>query len=67
MPGYSLFDVRKADAARVVNALKGADFFGKRLFSEVAVPDKDYGKASGRRSSNAESNAPKARGRKSRR
>lgn len=67
MPGYSLFDVRKADAARVVNALKGADFFGKRLFSEVAVPDKDYGKASGRRSSNAESNAPKARGRKPRR
>lgn len=67
MPGYSLFDVRKADAARVVNALKAADFFGKRLFSEVAVPDKDYGKASGRRSSNAESNAPKARGRKSRR
>lgn len=55
LPSYSLFDVKKADANRVVNALKGADFFGKRLYSEVADEDKDYGKASGRKSSNAES------------
>ncbi len=53
MPGYSLFDVRKADAGRVVSALKGADFLGKRLFSEVADADKDYARASGRKSRNA--------------
>ncbi len=49
MPGYSLFDVKKADAARVVAGLTGADFYGKHLYSEVALPDKDYGKASGRK------------------
>lgn len=42
MPGYSLFDVRKADARRVVAALKGLEFFGKRVFSEIADPDRDY-------------------------
>ncbi len=50
MPGYSLFDVKKSDAKRVVGALKGAEFMGKRLFSEIASPDKDYAKASVRRS-----------------
>ncbi len=49
MPGYSLFDVRKADAARVVAALKGADFLGRHLYSEIAEPDKDYAKASERK------------------
>lgn len=49
MPGYSLFDVKKGDAARVVTGLTGADFFGKRLYSEVAVSDKDYGKAAERK------------------
>lgn len=44
MPAYSLFDVRKADARRVVDGLTGADFYGKRLYSEIADPDKDYGK-----------------------
>ncbi|MDE6108828.1 MAG: DEAD/DEAH box helicase [Muribaculaceae bacterium] len=53
LPGYSLFDVRKADAGRVVSALKGADFLGKRLYSEVADPDKDYAHASGRKSRSA--------------
>ncbi|MDE6452798.1 MAG: DEAD/DEAH box helicase [Muribaculaceae bacterium] len=50
MPGYSLFDVRKADASRVVAALKGADFLGKRLYSEIADTDKDYARASSRKS-----------------
>jgi ATP-dependent RNA helicase DeaD len=50
LPGYSLFDVKKADVARVVNGLKGADFMGKRLYSEVAEQDKDYARASARRS-----------------
>jgi ATP-dependent RNA helicase DeaD len=49
LPSYSLFDVKKGDAARVVGALKGSDFFGKRLYSEIADPDKDYGKASTRK------------------
>ncbi|MDE6360134.1 MAG: DEAD/DEAH box helicase [Muribaculaceae bacterium] len=42
MPSYSLFDVKKSDAKRVVGGLKGAEFFGKRLYSEIAEADKDY-------------------------
>lgn len=49
MPGYSLFDVKKSDAKRVVANLKGADFIGKRIQSEVASADKDYAKVSMRR------------------
>lgn len=65
LPQYSLFDVKKADAKRVVAGLKGADFFGKRLYSEVADPDKNYagvskseGKAEGK---GAKRRAPKFR------
>ncbi len=39
---YSLFDVRKSSAADVIHALKGADFFGHRLYAETASQDKDY-------------------------
>ena len=53
MPDYSLFDVKKADAARVVAALKGADFFGKRLYSEIADVDKNYATSSTRKKSKA--------------
>ena len=49
LPNYSLFDVKKADAARVVGALKGLEFFGKRVFSEVADPDRDYSQLSAKR------------------
>jgi len=49
LPSYSLFDVRKADARRVVNSLKGAEFMGTRIYSEIADPDKDYARASSRR------------------
>ncbi len=59
MPGYSLFDVRKADVNRVVGALKGADFLGKRLFSEVADPEKDYAKASSRRKRGGDADEPR--------
>ena len=41
LSGYSLFDIRKGDAHRLVRALKGEDVFGKRLYCEIAVPDKD--------------------------
>ena len=50
MPGYSLFDVRKSDAQRVVAALKGNEFMGKHLYSEIASADKDYARASTRKS-----------------
>ena len=49
LPYYSLFDVRKADASRVVTALKGLDFFGKRLYSEIADPNRDYASLSSRK------------------
>ena len=49
MPGYSLFDVRKKDAQRVVSALTGCDFFDKRIYCEVAQEDKDYVRASARK------------------
>lgn len=50
LPSYSLFDVKKGDAHRVVSALKGLDFFGKRIFSEIADPNRDYANASERKS-----------------
>jgi ATP-dependent RNA helicase DeaD len=53
MPGYSLFDVKAADANRVVAALKGNEFFGKRLYSEIASADKDYAKSSERKGEKA--------------
>ena len=40
--GYSLFDVKKGEAHRVVSALKNADFFGRRIYCEIADADKDY-------------------------
>ena len=58
MPGYSLFDVKKSDARRVVGALKGADFMGKRIYSEIASTDKDYAKASVRRNKDKYVDAP---------
>ena len=39
---YSLFDVPEQDAARVVAALKGADFYGHRLYAEIADKNKNY-------------------------
>ncbi len=52
MPGYSLFDVPNADARRIIDALTGAEFMGKRIYSEVADPDKNYSKASSRKRKN---------------
>lgn len=49
MPGYSLFDVKKADARRVVEALSGHDFVGRKLYAEIADPEKDYTHASRRK------------------
>ena len=49
LPGYSLFDVKKQDARRGVSSLKGLDFVGKRVYSEIAEPDKDYARAASRK------------------
>ena len=49
-PGYAMFDVRKGDARKAVAALKNARYFGKRLYSEIANPDRDYAHASERKS-----------------
>ena len=39
---YSLFDVRKGDGHKVVSALKNVRYFGKRLYAELADPNRDY-------------------------
>ena len=44
MPDYTLFDVRKGDAHRVISALKNVDFFGTKLKPEKAT-DRDYSSA----------------------
>ena len=49
MPGYSLFDVKKADARRVVEGITGLDFVGHKLYAEIADPEKDYSRASRRK------------------
>ena len=46
---YTLFDVPQQDARRVIGALKGADFFGHRLYAEVADKDKNYAVANNKR------------------
>ena len=66
LPGYSLFDVRKSDAQRVVEALKGDDWMGKRLYSEIAEAEKDYARASERKTKAARAPKP-SYGRKKRR
>lgn len=49
LPHYSLFDVQKNDARRVVGGLKGADWMGDRIYCEIADPDKNYSRASARK------------------
>ncbi|MDE6394037.1 MAG: DbpA RNA binding domain-containing protein, partial [Duncaniella sp.] len=44
LPSYTLFDVNKKDARKVVGALTGAEFYGKRLHSEIADQERDYSK-----------------------
>lgn len=40
---YSLIDVEEKAAQKVIAALKHADFFGNRVYAEIANPDKKYG------------------------
>lgn len=41
--GYSLIDVEEKFSRRVVAALKHADFYGNRIYAEIADPNKKYG------------------------
>lgn len=49
LPGYSLFDVKKSDARKVVGALTGSDFYGRRIHSEIADAERDYSKIADKR------------------
>ncbi|MCH5318149.1 MAG: DEAD/DEAH box helicase [Paramuribaculum sp.] len=60
LPHYSLFDVPKADARRVVRGLTGAEFVGKRIYSEVAEPDKDYSRLSSKKKNEKKTALPTA-------
>lgn len=53
--GYSLIDVEEKFARRVVAALKHADFYGNRIYAEIADPNKKYG-GEGKRSKGKERN-----------
>ena len=41
LPDYTLFDVRKEDARRVLDALRHAEFYGQPVSAEIAT-DRDY-------------------------
>ena len=42
LTNYSLFDVRHGEAQGVIKALRNSEFFGKRLYLEIADANKDY-------------------------
>ena len=48
LSSYSLFDVEKSSAQKVVGALKGNEFYGHRIYAELAT-DKDYSAPKGKR------------------
>ena len=49
LPSYTLFDVSRKDARKVVGALTGAEFVGKRLHSEIADTERDYSRIADKR------------------
>lgn len=58
MPEYTLFDVRKKDARKVVDALRNADFFGRKVRAEFAT-DRDYAREAKDRVKKAEAKKKK--------
>ena len=48
LSSYSLFDVEKSSAQKAVGALKGNEFYGHRIYAELAT-DKDYSAPKGKR------------------
>lgn len=64
LPDYTLFDVRSADANRIIASLKGDEFYGTRLWAEPAAPGKDYAsrsKKEGKKRAARRDDKPKAR------
>lgn len=59
LPAYTLFDVKKSDARRLVEGLTGADFLGKRIYCEVADPERDYSRSSNRKGRDKDSDKKK--------
>ena len=59
MPEYTLFDVRKKDARKVVDALRNEDFFGRKIKAEFAT-DRDYSRDAKDRMKKAEHKKMKA-------
>lgn len=59
LPEYTLFDVRKKDARKVVDALRNADFFGRKVKAEFAT-DRDYSREAKDRVKKAEAKKRKA-------
>ena len=57
MPGYSLFDVPKGEARRVVEGLRGSEWMGRKAYSEIADAHKDYARASSRKKKGSKSDA----------
>ena len=53
LSSYSLFDVEKSSAPKVVGALKGNEFYGHRIYAELAT-DKDYSAPKGKRKGKGE-------------
>lgn len=64
MPEYTLFDVRNKDARKVVDALRNADFFGRKIRAEFAT-DRDYAREAKDRQKKAESKKLKGDSKKS--
>ena len=42
LTNYSLFDVQQGEAHNVISALRNNEFYGKRLYLEIADANKDY-------------------------
>lgn len=42
LTNYSLFDVQQGEAHHVIKALRNSEFYGKRLYLEIADASKDY-------------------------
>lgn len=59
MPDYTLFDVRKKDARKVVDALRNVDFFGRKIKAEYAT-DRDYAREAKDRQKKAEAKKKKS-------
>lgn len=60
LPNYSLFDVREGQAQKVAKTLKHLEFYGKRVFCEIAQAGKDYASESKTRKKGKESKSDRS-------